>query len=201
MIRLGITGGIGSGKSYVCRMMEEEFGVPVYNCDIRARIITLTDTDVIQQLSALDPLFYDADGEFDKEHMARYLFASEDNYRRVNSIIHPAVRRDLREWLSFRSSAEVVAVESAILYESHLETEVDRVLYVDAPLDIRIRRVKRRDGLSSEQIRQRLARQLTDEARQRADFTLQNDGIEPLAPQIRKIIDEIVTNYESRATK
>ena len=69
MVRLGITGGIGSGKSYICRMMTEDFGIPVYNCDIHAHIITLSDINVIEQLSTLDSSLYDADGEFNKERM------------------------------------------------------------------------------------------------------------------------------------
>ena len=191
MVRLGVTGGIGSGKSYVCRMLAEDFGIPVYNCDIHARIITLTDFDVISQLTALDSQMYDNEGELDKVRLARYMFASEANYKQVNDIIHPAVRLDLHEWLHHHCNADIVAVESAILYESHFETEVDSVLFVDAPLPLRISRVTERDGITIEQIQQRISRQQTEQARQRADFVLLNDGQTDLYSQFSAMLDRL----------
>ena len=193
MVRLGITGGIGSGKSYVCRKLAEHFDIPIYNCDIHARIITLTDADVAEQLSCLIPGVFDAEGELDKKRMADYLFASEENARRVNQIIHPAVRRDLHEW--FRShDVPLVAVESAILYESGFDDEVDSVLLVDAPLELRIQRTMERDGLTHEQVIQRINRQQTEQARQRADFIILNDGIAPLESQLSEILQSIMFN-------
>lgn len=190
MIRLGVTGGIGSGKSYVCRILADEFGVPVYNCDIHARIITLTDFEVIEQLMALDKGFYDEQGELDKVRLAQYMFASEDNYQRINQIIHPAVRADLREWFALRHTP-VAAMESAILYESHFETEVERVLLVDAPAELRIQRAMERDGATREQIEQRMARQHTALARERADYILQNDGQSDLTAQLRTLLGQL----------
>ena len=191
MVKLGVTGGIGSGKSYVCRMLAEDFGIPIYNCDIHARVITLTDIDVISQLTALDSQMYDHEGELDKVRLAQYMFASEANYKKVNGIIHPAVRLDLHEWLHYHRKADIVAVESAILYESHFETEVDRVLFVDAPLPLRIERVTERDGISTEQIQQRISRQQTELARQRADFVLLNDGHTDLHSQLSDMLSKL----------
>ena len=190
MIKLGVTGGIGSGKSYVCNILSSVFQVPVYNCDIRARIITLCEPDVIEALSALIPNLYNEDGELDKSLMAQYLFASEEHAKEVNAIVHPAVRRDLHEWLS-RCSAPIVAVESAILYESHFDVEVDKVLFVDAPQDLRVRRVLSRDGLSEEEVLRRIAMQRANEASPLADFIIMNDESLPLIPQLQNIISQI----------
>ena len=191
MVRLGVTGGIGCGKSYVCRILQDEFNIPVYNCDINARIITDTDLEVVEQLTKLVPGVYDAEGELDKARLASYLFASEENAARVNAIVHPAVRRDFREWVTTRGANDVLAVESAILYESRFETEVDRVLFVDAPLEVRIRRVKERDGLSEEEIRRRIALQDTDQARRLADFRLMNDGESDVRSQLTEILKSL----------
>ena len=193
MIKIGVTGGIGSGKSYVCNILSSVFQIPVYNCDIRARIITLCEPDVIKALSELIPNLYNEDGELDKGLMAQYLFASEEHAKEVNGIVHPAVRRDLHDWLS-RCSAPIVAVESAILYESHFDVEVDEVLFVDAPQDLRVRRVLSRDGLSEQEVLSRIAMQRADEARSLADFIIMNDESLPLIPQLQNIISQITIN-------
>lgn len=189
-VRLGVTGGIGSGKSFVCRILSEKLDIPVYNCDIHARIITLTDWDVMEGLMALDGGFYNEAGELDKLRLAQYMFASTENYQRINQLIHPAVRRDLREWVA-RQDSGVVAVESAILYESHFETEVDFVLLVDAPVEMRIQRAMRRDGATREQIEQRMTRQDTSLARNRADFVISNDGTTDLETELKLLIEKL----------
>ena len=193
MIKLGVTGGIGSGKSYVCNILSSVFQIPVYNCDIRARIITLCDSDVIDALSSLVPGLYNKEGELDKSLLSQYLFASKEHAQEVNAIVHPAVRRDLHEWLSQRS-APVVAVESAILYESHFDGEVDKVLFVDAPLDLRVRRVLSRDGLSEQEVLDRIAMQHADEGLKRADYVVSNDETSPLIPQLQNILSQITIN-------
>ena len=193
MKRLGVTGGIGSGKSYVCRILQERFGVPVYNCDIRARIITWTDPDVITRLSALDAGLYTPSGELDKVRMAQYMFASEEHLQTVNSIIHPAVRNDLRQWYARHAEKPIVAMESAILYESGFQSEVDCVLFVDAPLELRVRRAVERDAASEQQIRQRVNHQQTYKAHRLADFVIKNDGVMPLEPQLREVLDSLDT--------
>lgn len=191
MMKLGVTGGIGSGKSYVCRILQEEFDIPIYNCDINARIITYTNQEVISHLSDLIPNLYNEEGELDKSLLAGYLFASEENANRVNAIIHPAVRHDFRRWVEMCSDRPVLAVESAILYESHFDTEVDRILFVDAPLDVRIQRVRQRDGLSEDEIRRRIALQQTEQARTLADYILLNDEASDVRSQLSEIVKSI----------
>lgn len=189
-IRLGITGGIGSGKSYICRILQERFGVPVYDCDKQARLLTLTQPEIQAQLETLIGGVCHEDGTIDKAVLARYLFASEENARRVNAIIHPAVRADLRNWYA-RQTVPVVAMESAILYESGFETEVDKVLFVDAPFELRLQRAMERDKASREDILQRMNRQQSESQRLRADFRLTNDGNSNLEPLLADLLQAI----------
>lgn len=184
---LGITGGIGSGKSYVCRLLAEHYHIPIYYCDIEAAIIMRSDDEVMEQLSNLVPGLYDEDCELDKQRLASYMFSNEEHLRNVNAIVHPAVRQNLREWVALRRKP-LLAVESAILYESHFDTEVDKVLFVDAPLDVRILRTGLRDGLSEEEVRRRARHQQTEQARSRADYIVNNDGQHDLLPDLDRIV-------------
>ncbi len=184
---LGITGGIGSGKSYVCRLLAEHYQVPIYYCDIHAALLMRSDYELMEQLSELMPGIYNEDGELDKQRLASYMFSDEQHLHSVNAIVHPAVRRHLREWKEHHRGT-LVAVESAILYESHFDSEGDKVLYVDAPLEVRIQRTCLRDGLTEQEVKGRIAHQQTDYARSHADFFLNNDGKHDLLPELDKII-------------
>ena len=182
MIRLGITGGIGSGKSYVARLLEAEFGVPVYNCDGAAKRIMTTDAEVRSAIVGLvGPDAYQPDGSLCREAVARYLFASAHHAQCLNAIVHPSVRADAEAW--FERLAQdacpppVAALESAILIEAGFRSLTDKLLVVEAPTEVRIQRVCRRDGLTPAQVRARIAAQLDDESRRRqADYVVMNDG-------------------------
>lgn len=190
MIRLGITGGIGSGKSYVSQLLSSQFGIPVYDCDREAKRLTATDSGIreaLQKLVGRD--VYTENSALDKTILAQYLFASADHATLVNAIIHPVVRMDFRSWCQQQQS-EVVAMESAILYESGFDSEVDKVMLVDAPLETRIQRAMLRDGSSREQVVSRIALQDGFLAREKAEFLLQNDG-RPINDELQTIINII----------
>ena len=176
-MKTGITGGIGSGKSYVCRLIEKRLGIEVYDCDAAAKRLMRTSPLLRQQLTALiGPDAY-LDGP-NKPVIAQFLLASPENAKAIDSIVHPAVFRDFeatgQEW-----------VESAILYESGLDQLVDRVVVVTAPEAIRIERIMARDHITADKARQWIARQLPqDEVRQKADFEIINDGQHSLESQI-----------------
>lgn len=191
VIRLGITGGIGSGKSFVSRALEERFGVPVYNCDQRARHITVSDEGVIRELSTLIPNAYDADGKLNKRAVSDFLFSSDEHARMVNGIIHPAVRRDMHEWISSHGEEKIVAVESAILFESGFAQDFDHVLFVDAPLDVRVKRVMKRDGVAEAEVERRIARQQSDEDLRRADSVIVNDGHADVPSQLSSLLSHL----------
>ena len=132
-MRIGIAGGIGSGKSYVCRQLQRR-GITVYDCDSAAKRLIRTSPDIRRQLTALiGPDTYTAEGQLNKAAVAQFLLASEANTKAINDIVHPAVFRDFEEsgleWL-----------ESAIMYESGIYRLMDRVIVVTAPLEVRIRR-------------------------------------------------------------
>ena len=173
-IKIGITGGIGSGKSYVCRLLEQR-GIEVYDCDAAAKRLIRTSTRLRQQLKELI-------GSLQKADISRFLLASEGNQQAVNAIVHPAVFQD------FEASG-MQWMESAILYESGADRLVDRVVVVTAPEEVRIERVMSRDSISREKALQWIARQWPqEEVRKRADVEIVNDGKAELAPQIDELL-------------
>lgn len=173
-IKIGITGGIGSGKSYVCRLLEQR-GIEVYDCDAAAKRLIRTSTRLRQQLKELI-------GSLQKADISRFLLANEGNQQAVNAIVHPAVFQD------FEASG-MQWMESAILYESGADRLVDRVVVVTAPEEVRIERVMSRDSISREKTLQWIARQWPqEEVRQRADFEIVNDGEADLEKQIERLL-------------
>ena len=159
MIKLAITGGIGSGKSHVARQMTELLGIPVYDSDSTAK--RLNEESAVIRCGLLDmvgPDVYDAHGHLNRQRLAAFLFASEDNARRVNALIHPVVKEDFIRWAS-EQTAPVVALETALLAESGIDRIVDKVIRVDAPLETRIHRAMQRDGVSREKVLERMAHQ------------------------------------------
>lgn len=180
---IALTGGIGSGKSYVSRLLAER-GIAVYDCDAHAKRLIRTSLPLQRQLSELVGGEVFRDGVFQKAVLARYLLRSEAHAQAVNEAVHPAVARDFEQsglsWL-----------EVAILFESGFDrrTHIDKVVCVTAPEEERIRRVMARDGISREKTLEWMARQLPqDEVLQRSDYEIINDGVRPLAPQIDTLL-------------
>lgn len=194
MIKIGITGGIGSGKSVVASLLEKDFGVPVYDSDSRAKALMLTDTSIREGLVALlGDQAYLPEG-LNKPLLAKYLFASDENARRINAIVHPAVKRDFVSWSEeYRcQGCKAVAVESAILFESGMDLLVDMVIMVHAPLEVRITRTMKRDSASREQVEARIQAQMDDSEKYRmAQMVVENDGIIPLHPQLELLMQKI----------
>ncbi len=187
-MKIGITGGIGSGKSFVCKHLQAR-GITVYDCDTAAKRLIATDCDIRRQLTALiGPDTYNADGRLNKAAVANFLTASEANASAINAIVHPAVFRDFTE-------SGMQWMESAILYESGIVSLVDRVVVVTAPEEVRISRVMQRDGISREKVLQWMQRQLPQqEVRRRADYEIVNDGIADVGQQVDSIIRQIDNN-------
>ena len=172
-IKIGITGGIGSGKSYVCRLLKRR-GIEVYDCDASAKRLIRTSTRLRQQLKELI-------GSLQKADISRFLLASEENQQAVNAIVHPAVFQDFEE-------SGMQWMESAILYESGADKLVDKVVVVTAPEDVRIQRVMIRDDITREKALQWIARQWPQEqVKARADYEIVNDGAADLDAQIEKL--------------
>lgn len=190
-IRLGITGGIGSGKSLVCRLLEV-MGVPVYISDAETKQLMVADFSIREGLVALLGENVYADGVLNKPLLASYLFGDPGHARQVNGIVHPRVKEDFRRWVQCHDVFPVVAIESAILIEAGFAGEVDVVVMVYAPEEIRIERAVRRDSSSRELIEKRVRSQMSDEEKRRqADFVIVNDGEAPLIPQVLELIDSL----------
>jgi len=186
---IGITGGIGCGKSYVARKMERR-GIPVYDTDSQAKRLMVKDQSIIDGVSALIPGAY-VNGELDRPKVAAFLFAHSDNARKIDSIVHPAVRCDFRRW-AMEQNCDLCAIESAILFESGFNTETDAVIVVDAPVEVRIRRCMERDGAVREKIVQRMKQQM-DQAQKcsMADFVVVNDDVADIESQLDRVIDNL----------
>lgn len=190
-IKLGITGGIGSGKSLVCRLLEV-VGIPVYISDVETRQLMTTDLSIREELVALLGENVYAGGELNKPLLASYLFGSPEHTRQVNGIVHPRVKEDFRRWVQRHAVFPVVAIESAILIEAGFTGEVDVVVMVYAQEETRIERAVKRDSTSRELIEKRVRSQMSDEEkRNQADFVIVNDGETPLIPQVLELIGSL----------
>lgn len=191
MICVAITGGIGSGKSYVSAMLEER-GIPVYNADNESKRLTATDPGIRSRLIALLGEEIYADGMLNKPMLAAYLFASPENAARINGIIHPCVKEDFKRWLAEHEEAEITAFESAILYEAGFGDTVDAVLVVYAPRELRLRRAMQRDKATRQQIEARMNAQMSEEEKLfKADCVVYNDGTLPLDGQLTSVINQL----------
>ena len=194
VIKIGITGGIGSGKSVVSRLLEM-MGIPVYVSDIEAKRITHTNEVLRRELCTLVGPDVFQNGELNRPLLASYLFGDSQHAKEVNAIIHPKVKEDFRQWSSHKECLDIIGMESAILIESGFADEVDCIVMVYAPLELRVERAVRRDNASCEQIMQRIRSQMSDEIkRNRADFVIVNDDETPLIPQVLTFISLLSKN-------
>ena len=167
-IKIGITGGIGSGKSVVSQLLEV-MGIPVYIADVESKRLTNTDPYIKKELSSLLGEKVFAGGALNKPLLASYLFGHPDHARQINGIIHPRVKEDFRKWVEKRALFPIVMVY--------------------APLEIRIQRAICRDNSSRELIVKRIESQMNDEEkRKQADFVIVNDDDMPLIPQVLELI-------------
>jgi dephospho-CoA kinase len=190
MKRLGVTGGIGSGKSTICELLARR-GVPIYDSDSRAK--KLMNSELQQPIRALFGEQAYNDSGLNRAYIASRAFGNPELLARLNAIVHPAVAEDFERWAeNFEGQVQFVALESAILYESGFDSRVDAVLCVDAPLDVRIERTVKRDASSREEVEKRVARQRTDVARQKADFVIVTDGKRTLDD----LVDELFENLD-----
>lgn len=198
VVKLAITGGIGSGKSVVSRMMNV-LGVPVYDCDANAKRLMVEDVALVRGLKRMfGEECYNEDGTLDREFIASRIFTHSDNIKRINALVHPAVKRDFELWAS-RQKGGLVAVETAILYESGMVDAVDKVLVVWAGKETAINRTMKRSGMSRTQVESRMSNQMSvDELLLLSDYSIYNDGDEPVMPQVIELIEQLknISNFE-----
>ena len=190
MKRVAITGGIGSGKSTVCRALSEISGAPIYDSDRRAKEIMATHPEVRQDLVEFFGEEVFEGGVLNRPLIASQVFGNEKKLQRLNAIVHPRVVADFELWAESQRG-EYVILESALLFTSPLVGHYDLAVVVDAPIELRIARCVTRDGATAEQIRRRIESQMpAEEMRARADLVVEADGrdLRPAVEELDRII-------------
>ena len=191
--RIGITGGIGSGKSTVCRVLET-MGFPVYYSDDEAKRIMQEDTELIAAIKAEFGEASYTGRDSNRAYIARIIFQQPEKKDSLNALVHPRVRADFAAW-SKRQKSDLVFQESALLFETNGYKLLDKTVLVTAPEAVRIQRVSDRDQLSPEAIAARIRNQMPDvEKIPLADFVIENDGIQLVIPQVLELVKVLEEN-------
>lgn len=198
MYKVGVTGGIGSGKSVVCNMLRER-GVAVYNCDIRAKELMSADEVIAKQLvDHFGPETF-VDGELNRAYLAERVFGNAEELAALNAIVHPRVIEDFEQWAQ-RQQGEYVVIESAILFESGIDSKVDVTVAVMAPESLRLERTMQRDGVSREQVEERMRNQLSDDERcSRSKYAIVNIELDELEEDVEQLHRRL--SYDARQQK
>jgi len=193
MIKLGITGGIGAGKSVVASFLKT-LGIPVYIADDESKKLTSTSPRIKEQLVEKfgEDLFFE--GTLNKALLASLIFENKDNLRAINSIIHPEVMADFEAWAEKHADKKLIAMEAAILFESGFDKTMNFIVTVTAPQEERVERILRRNKITREEILSRMSNQLPDEEKcERSDFVIYNDNNRAIIPQIENILQNLIS--------
>lgn len=185
MLKIGVTGGIGSGKTTVCQVFEV-LGIPIFYADAVAKQIMHTDKKLQQEIQqAFGKQSYTTEGQLDRKYIAHIVFSDSKKLDTLNAIVHPAVFTAFDNWAAEQTHVPYVVKEAALLFESKSYKMCDYAVLIQAPLDLKIRRIMQRDDIGLEEVQLRMSRQLTDEQKEPlADFILINDEHKLLVPQI-----------------
>ncbi|MFH0893075.1 MAG: dephospho-CoA kinase [Bacteroidota bacterium] len=190
MLKAGITGGIGSGKS-LCSRIFSILGAPVYYADIRARELIDTSSELQLQIQKSFGEHLFAEGTLDRKALATIVFNNREKLESLNKLVHPFVFDDFNKWIRLQNTPYSV-MEAAILFESGFHSMMDKTILVTAPEELRIMRVTKRDLVSREEVVARIHMQFSDEKKSAlADIIITNDSIQPLIPQILKVHSEL----------
>lgn len=190
-LRLGITGGIGSGKTSVCRVFHV-LGIPCFSADPAAKDIMDSDPEVIRKLNSIAGKDLYQGGSLDRMELAKLIFNNNSLLSEVNSLVHPLVFQQFNKWQLEQESPYVI-MEAAILFESGAAKLVDRVATVVAPVEERIQRVMSRNNLGRDQILERMRNQMDDEQRMRlSDYIIHNSENDMIIPAILKIHQDLL---------
>ncbi|MFT6814315.1 MAG: dephospho-CoA kinase [Sphingobacteriales bacterium] len=190
MFHLGLTGNMGSGKSTVAKIVEL-MGIPCYNSDKRAKILMSESNEIHQKLIEVFGSDTFMHGLLNTTHLSTIVFNNEAKLKKLNAIIHPEVKKDYFAWAA-KQSSEIVLKESALIYETGIENELNAVIVVHAPVATLLDRVRKRDGFATVDIKARLNKQIPQEEKiKKANYLIDNSGETALIPQINSIINKI----------
>ena len=199
MIQIGITGGIGSGKSTVCKIFTS-LGIPVHDADAIAKEIIIKDTDLIQSMiNNFGKETYSEDGTYNRAYIANIVFNDQSKLDKLNALVHPKVIEYSRIWASNHQHLPYVIKEAALMFESGSYLQNNFNIVVESPIDIRIKRICTRDSVNEETALKRINSQLSDvERRSKADFIILNDDAHSLIKQVINIHQNILTKNDPR---
>lgn len=187
MMKVGLTGGIGSGKSTIAKVFST-LGIPIYNSDERAKELIQSNAQVKQSIVAEFGEEAYLNGEYNREFIAQQAFNNAEKLAKLNSIVHPAVRADFESWCETHTSSPYIIKEAAILFESGAYKGLDKTINVSASEQLRAERVAKRDASSIESVQQRMKNQLSDsERKELADFTIVNDDSQLVIPKVLEL--------------
>jgi dephospho-CoA kinase len=188
-LQIGITGGIGSGKSLICKIFSC-LGVPVYDADSRAKYVMTTDGILISQIKKeFGDLSFDSNGNLNRKYLSESVFGNPEKLERLNKLVHPRVGADYKQWVQQNHSQKYVLKEAALLFESGSHQLLDKVIVVYAPQALRLKRVLNRDKQRTQkQVNEIMERQWPEEEKaKRADFIIQNDERQLVIPQVLEL--------------
>ena len=194
MLKIGITGGIGSGKTTVCRVFEL-LGIPIFYADTVAKLIMNTDPVLKEEiLKAFGEKSYSKNGDLNRAYLSSIVFNNESELNKLNALVHPAVFRAFDQWIAIHHDAPYIIKEAALLFETKSYTMCDLSVLVVSPEESRMRRVIARDAISHDEIVLRMKRQFSDEQKIKlADHILFNDENQLLIPQILELDQQFIT--------
>ena len=188
MLKIGITGNMGSGKTTVSKIFEV-LGTPVFYADDAAKEVMVTDEILISEIkSAFGDVSYFADGSLNRKHIAAIVFNNSDQLKKLNALVHPATFRAFDAWLKNKANVPCVLKEAALLFESDSYKMCDYSIMVQAPLELRIKRVVQRDKLTRQEIEGRNAKQFSEEKKSAlANYIIKNDDQQLVIPQVLEL--------------
>ncbi|MEJ8844841.1 dephospho-CoA kinase [Lacibacter sp. H375] len=198
MLKIGLTGGIGSGKSTVAKVLEV-LGVPVYYADEAAKELMYSNELLKQQLILhFGKETYFEDGQLNRKHLSSIVFNNKEKLELLNSLVHPATIADAKEWFSKQQSPYIVK-EAALLFESGTAEGLDYVIGVTAPSALRIKRVMDRDRVTADEVKRRMANQVDEALKMKlCDFVLHNNEQELLLPQVLALHNELIKRSKEK---
>jgi len=192
MKKIGITGGIGSGKTYVASVFQS-LGIPIFNADIQAKKIMTSSGKLIKLVKEEFGNDIYKDSDLNKEKLASIVFSDSDKLQKLNSLVHPIVKEEFNNWYKKQTSPYVIK-EAAILFESNSHIGLDAVICISAPLELRMKRLLNRDNYSEKEIKKRIENQISQEEKQKlSDYIIVNDEKELLLPKIIRIHKELLS--------
>ena len=190
-MKIGITGGMGSGKSFVCSIIEN-LGYPIFYSDKEAKWLMENNVSLIAEIKKIVGNNAYTNNKINKEEIRKYIFDSAENRKKLNEIVHPAVTQHFDHWAQQFASNSLTFNESALLIETGSYKRFDKIILITASQDVKIKRLIQRENVSKEEIRLRMNSQLSDEVKKdHADYIIENNETDFLLPKIFTIIDQL----------